>query len=221
MRRSLMLGAAAILGVTLWAAPAAFAATKPPGLLTPGDLPGGFQLAAAPTPFTQGTALTVDAQACTETLAPVVSPVSGVQETFTRVGAPTNSIALLENVLVYPNAKAAKATFTRDLANHAARLKCGTVAYIPKGATTPGGTTPYQGAKFPKIGNGAYLESTGTPGTSQTNASVTFVSGPYVVRLARFGGTDPLTTADFEKIAPRALTRLRKPAKPAATTTTK
>jgi hypothetical protein len=221
VRRSLLLGVAAFLAVSVVGMSWAFAVTKSPGLLAPSDLPGSFQQTAPPVPFTQTTALTVDAKACTESLQPVASPISGVQASFARVGAPTGSLALIENVQVYRNARDAAKMFAHDAKNHAARLKCGTVGFIPQGSTTPGGTTAYQTAPFPKIGAGAYLESSGAPGTVNTNTSVTFVSGPYVVRIGTFGGTDPLTTADLKKIAPRALKRLRKPTPDTSTATTR
>ena len=219
MRKALLAGGVLLLGLGIVGISSAFAATKSPGLLRVGDVPGSFQQYAAPIAYTETTLLAVDAQACTETLQPIASPVGGVEASFVRVGAPAGSLTLIEAVLVFPNAKAAASTFALVSKDHAARLKCTTVGFIPQGSTTSGAPTMYQEAKFPKIGAGSYLESSGAPGTVDASAVVTFVSGPYLVRLGTFG-TDPITTTEFQKIAPRALKRLPVPTPIPPTTTT-
>jgi hypothetical protein len=139
---------------------------------------------------------------------------------FARTVATPGSVALIESVISYPSARAATVDFALDARSHTARLKCGTLGFIPPGGTTAKGTTAYQTAKFPKIGGGAYYESSGVPGTADTNAAVTFVSGPYIVRLGTFGGTNPVTITDLKTIAPRALKRLPIPTPIPPTTTT-
>ena len=103
--------------------------------------------------------------------------------------------------------------------DHAARLKCATVGFIPPGQTTVVATTSYQGAKFPKVGSGSYLESSGTPGTANTSTAVVIDSGAYIVSVRTFGA-DPITVKDLQTIAARAVKRLPVPTAIPATTTT-
>lgn len=198
---------------------AASAATKSPGLLQARDLPGGLQSNGTPRAYPNPTVLAVTAPTCTETTQVDPSALGGVQVTFARRDAPTGMLTLAENVIVYPTAKAAATAFAQRAQFHTARLKCGTLGFVRPGATAVSGTTSYQGGKFPKIGGGSYLESSGVPGTVNTNTSVTFVSGPYLVGLTTFGGTSPVTITEFRTIAPRALKRLPVPT-PIPTTTT-
>lgn len=220
VRKALMVGVAVFLGLSVLGMPGAFAVTKSPGLLHASDLPGRFQLSAGPTAYASPSAPVVTASACTETTQVEATALGGVSIAFARVGAAPGSYALIEGVVSFPNAKAAAKEFALESKSHRARMKCGTLGFIPLGSTTAKATTTYQSAKFPKIGGGSFYESSGTPGTVNTNAVVAFVSGAYIVRLGTFGGTHPLTITDFKTIAPRALKRLPIPTPIPATTTT-
>jgi hypothetical protein len=206
VRTAWMVGGAVVIGLSILGTVSAFAVTKSPGLLRTSDLPGGLQQSGPPVAFAHPAVLLVSVPACTETSQVDPSALGGVEIAFARVGAPTGDVTLIEAVVSYPNARTAASAFTQRLKDHAARVKCVTVGFVRQGVLA--GSTRYQGAKFPKVGGGSYLESSGTPGTVNTNTVVRFVSGPYVVALGTFGGTNPLTVADFKTIAPRALRRL-------------
>ena len=207
LRRSILVGVV-LMGLSAFGMPAASAATKSPGLLQTTDLPGSFQQSSGPIAYATPTALVVTPSACTETTRFAAAALGGVEIVFARTGATPGSIALIESVISFRSAKAAAKDFALDAKSHKARMKCGTLGFIPPGSATVGGSTTYQTAKFPKIGSGVYYESSGVPGTASTNTAVTFVSGPYIVRLGTFGGTNPLTVTDLKTIAPRALKRL-------------
>jgi hypothetical protein len=212
--------AAMLAGLIVADVAAADAVTKAPGLLRPGDFPGSFQITAGPTTYLNPAVLRVNAQACTETIEVDPSALGGVQVAFARAGAPRGSIALAERVVSFSSAKMATAAFVQRSKDHAARLKCATLGFVQPGKATVSGTTTYQGGKFPAVGGGSILESSGTPGTVNTNTIVTFVSGNYIVGLTTFGGTDPLSVKDFKLIAPRALKRLPHPKSITPTSTT-
>jgi hypothetical protein len=218
VRKAWMVGGAVVIGLSILGTVSAFAVTKSPGLLRPSDLPGGLQQSGPPIAYANPAALLVSVPACTETSQVDTAALGGVEIAFARVGAPTGDVTLVEAVVSYPNAKTAASAFAQRLKDHAARVKCATVGFVRQGV--PAGSTPYQGAKFPKIGGGSYLESSGTPGTVNTNTMVRFVSGPYIVALGTFGGTNPLTVAALKTIAPRALRRLPIPTPVPPTTST-
>jgi hypothetical protein len=221
MTRAVVVGLAVTLaGLVVAGVAAADAVTKAPGLLRLSDLPGSFQISGGPTTYVNPAVLRVDAQACTETIEVDPSALGGVQIAFARVGAPRGDLTLAERVVSFSNAKMATAAFVQRSKDHAARIKCGKLGFVQPGKTTVTGTTTYQGGKFPSVGGGSILESSGTPGTVNTNTSVTFVSGNYIVGLTTFGGTDPLSVKDFKLIAPRALKRLPHPTSITPTSTT-
>jgi hypothetical protein len=208
VRRALVVVGVVVVALGAVGTVAASAAPKSPGLLQASDLPGGLQPNGTPGAYPNPAVLAVTAATCTETTQVDPSALGGVQLTFARPAAASSTVTLGENVVVYPTAKAAATAFAQRARFHAARLKCGTLGFVRPGGTAVTGTTSYQGGKFPKIGGGSYLESSGTPGTVNTNTNVTFVSGPYLVGLTTFGGTSPVTVAEFRSIAPRALKRL-------------
>ena len=67
VRKALIVGGALFLGLSVLGMPAAFAATKSPGLLQARDLPGSFQQSSGPVAYGTPTALIVTPVACTET----------------------------------------------------------------------------------------------------------------------------------------------------------
>jgi len=208
--------AAIVLG-----AAAAFAATPAPGLLRATDLGASFELVGTPTAATgPRTVLTVDPAACTETLQADPQTLGVTGERFARVGAPQSSAALVELVTSYTTTKSAAASFKQRAKSLKARIKCGTVGFVPAGATTPSGTTKYTTVRFPKVGRGSYLLVTGDPGTTTSGMSVTLVSGPYVVQLNAFGGGQPPSVKELKAIAKRAVARLPVPTVIPPTTTT-
>lgn len=195
--------------------------TKGPGLLRPIDVPGSFVAVGPPTAFaTQGGTLVVDPAACTEVGQMDAQSIGSATTTFLRAGSPPGEISLIELVTLFPNARAAAASFKERVKNHTARMTCGSVGFIQSLGASPSGTSQYSTVKFPKIGGGSYIEIVGDPTTTSSEMSVKFVSGPYIVALNTFGGGNPPSIADLKTIAKRAVKRLPIPTVIPPTTTT-
>jgi hypothetical protein len=222
VRVKVLLGGATVAFVFFASTGAPLAAvTKPPGLLRTSDLSGSFAVIGAPTAFTApGGTLVVDPTACTEIGQVDAQSVGTGSIAFLRVGAPPGGISLIELVTLFPNAKAAAASFRERVKSHAARIKCGTVGFIQALGASPSGTTKYSTVKFPKIGSSSYLEIVGDPTTTSSEVSEKFVSGPYIVALNTFGGSLPPSIKELKTIAKRAVKRLPIPTAIPPTTST-
>ena len=208
------------MAVVALGTPVAFATTKPPGLLRPSDFPGTFEVSGGPLTIAGGAGSSVDAKACREAAgARSASATGGVEVLFHQVGA-TQRNALIETVTSFRDAGGARQAFARAKKNEAIRLKCGTVAFVPPGGTTPGGITHYQGPKkkLPKIGEGSFIEIAGVRDTESSTTTAVFVAGPYLVTLFVPGlGVD---VKDLQAIAQHALKRLPVPTPVGSPTTT-
>jgi hypothetical protein len=178
---------------------------KAPGLLRAADLAGAYRQATPNTiTLSPGDVLTVlmDPAACTETNAPIARVLRAVDIVFTPAGS---KVSVSEVVSSFVDATTAKSAFDKLAKDETARIKCGTVKFVPPGQTVPTQTTRYQRIKLPAIGAGAF----GDQGiyTSVTQASVTFVSGAYLVQLV-FPVDSALGVKTIGAIAVRAQRRL-------------
>jgi hypothetical protein len=219
--RAGIVGVIALLALAVPGASAvATAATKPPGLLRPKDLPGNLQQPQPAATFQSLSTPTVDAAACTETPASIGQANGAVSVQFSRVGDAAATIVLYENVAWFPSARVAKTVFARVAANNAAAVKCAALGFVPPKQTAPVDTVNVARVKFPKVGTASYAQTTGEATSTNHPTLVGFVSGPYIVLMGTTGPGQALSLKDLETSAARAQKRLPFSTPIPATTTT-
>jgi hypothetical protein len=193
------------LAVGLLTAPG-FAATEP-ALLQASDLPGSYVPLGAPASSATVNRFLVDPVACTQTFE--VDP-TGTGSTLVQFNTPTGAVGITESVISYPNAKSAKAALRHRAATARAGTKCGTVATVAPGSTTPISSITYRKVKVPKIAAGSYAVARGAGDPATDAVAVEVLSGSHIILLNTYGNGAGPTEQQLPAIARKAETLLRK-----------
>ncbi len=197
-------GTAMVLGLAMVAAPGALAGTSEPGLLQASDVPGSVELVREPETFPTVYQFVINADTCVQTFEVDDTAVEYTGVVFAATA--TGDTALSEVVIIYPDAKTAKAAFKYRASTTRAGVKCGTVENVAPGA--PSSILMYDKVKFPKIGGGSDASARDTADLETAAVSVELVSGPYVVLLSSVGNGEGPTVKELKAIARKAEKRL-------------
>ena len=195
------------LGLATMSVLPAAAATKTPGLLVVTDLPGTFQ-DAAPTTDVAFNALVVDPKTCTETPKPIVG-LSGAQSVVFGGAGTATPVVVSENVVSFPQARAARVAFAMQSKSAKAAVTCRSVGFIPPGTTAAIGTVSIAKVKFAVTSDASFATSVNAAGTTVLTNFVTFLHGPSLVTVGASAGPDGLSAADLKTIVGRARKRLK------------
>src|SRR5262249_49843393 len=140
----------------------AVAQAATPGLLSTGDLPAGYTQPSDARTFISFSLPSTNASSCTETPLSITGITSAMLVTFSPPGPSTSTPGLSAAVLVFPDAKSAKAADAAPVKNDKARWKCAHVGFVPVSQSTPIATFQYAKQKVPKVGRASFATSAGT-----------------------------------------------------------
>jgi hypothetical protein len=180
-----------------------------PGLLTTAELPAGYTQPGEARTFLAFSLPVTSPASCTETPVSVTGITSARLVTFVPPGGSATTTGLSEAVLVFPDAKAAKAAYAARVKNDKARWKCASVGFVPVSQSTPIATFLYEKATVPKVGSASFATSgTTMAGATAAPVTVTFVSGPYLVLVGFAAPPNAPSSSDMKAILKAAQRRL-------------
>ena len=182
--------------------------TTGPGLLTTAELPAGYTQPSEARSFPTFNLPVTNPSSCTETPTLVAGITGATLVTFVPPGGSASSPGLSEAVLVFPDAKAAKATYAARVKNDKARWKCASVGFVPVSQSTPIATFQYRKEKVPKVGSASFATSGTTMAGATAPVTVTFVSGPYLVLVGFAAPPNAPSASDMKAILKAAQQRL-------------